>query len=104
MKGKRGGIIALEPSTGEILALITSPNYDPNMMVGRARSPNSVKLIGDTINKPMYDRGLKGTYAPGSPFKLVNALIGCFRKKLLMKRHISIAMVGIVMVIVKKNL
>ena len=76
MKGKRGGIIALEPSTGEILALITSPSYDPNMMVGRVRSPNSVKLIGDTINKPMYDRGLKGTYAPGSPFKLVNALIG----------------------------
>ena len=76
MKGKRGGIIALEPSTGEILALVTSPNYDPNMMVGRVRSPNSVKLIGDTINKPMYDRGLKGTYAPGSPFKLVNALIG----------------------------
>ena len=76
MKGKRGGIIALEPSSGEILALVTSPSYDPNMMVGRLRSPNSVKLIGDTINKPMYDRGLKGTYPPGSPFKLVNALIG----------------------------
>ena len=76
MKGKRGGIIALEPSSGEILALVTSPSYDPNMMVGRLRSPNSVKLIGDTINKPMYDRRLKGTYPPGSPFKLVNALIG----------------------------
>ncbi len=76
MKGKRGGIIALEPSSGEILALVTAPSYDPNMMVGRARSPNSVILIGDTINKPMYDRGLKGTYAPGSPFKLINALIG----------------------------
>ena len=76
MKGKRGGIIALEPSSGEILALVTSPSYDPNMMVGRLRSPNSVKLIGDSINKPMYDRGLKGTYPPGSPFKLVNALIG----------------------------
>jgi len=76
MKGKRGGIIALEPSSGEILALITAPSYDPNMMVGRLRSPNSVKLLGDTINKPMYDRGLKGTYAPGSPFKLINALIG----------------------------
>ncbi len=76
MKGKRGGIVAIEPSTGEILALITAPNYDPNMMVGRKRSPNSVKLFGDTINKPMYDRGLQATYAPGSPFKLINALIG----------------------------
>lgn len=76
MKGKRGGIIAIEPSSGEILALITAPSYNPNMMVGRARSPNSVKLIGDTINRPMYDRGLKGTYAPGSPFKLINGLIG----------------------------
>tara|TARA_R110000787_G_scaffold91628_10_gene193049 strand:- start:2638 stop:4518 length:1881 start_codon:yes stop_codon:yes gene_type:complete len=76
MKGKRGGIIAIEPSTGEILALVTAPSYDPNMMVGRARSPNSVILIGDTINKPMFDRGLKGAYAPGSPFKLINALIG----------------------------
>lgn len=76
MKGKRGGIIALEPSSGEILALITAPSYDPNMMVGRVRSPNSVKLIGDTINKPMYDRGLKGMYSPGSPFKLINGLIG----------------------------
>lgn len=80
MNGKRGGIIALEPSSGEILALVTSPSYDPNMMVGRLRSPNSVKLIGDTINKPMYDRGLKGTYPPGSPFKLVNALIGLQEK------------------------
>lgn len=76
MKGKRGGIIALEPSSGEVLALVTAPSYDPNMMVGRIRSSNSVKLIGDSINKPMYDRALKGTYAPGSPFKLINALIG----------------------------
>tara|TARA_B100000787_G_scaffold169695_1_gene161764 strand:- start:1685 stop:3565 length:1881 start_codon:yes stop_codon:yes gene_type:complete len=87
MKGKRGGIIALEPSTGEILALVTSPSYDPNMMVGRVRSPNSVKLIGDTINKPMYDRGLKGTYAPGSPFKLINALIGLQEQVIDEKTH-----------------
>lgn len=76
MRKKKGGIIALEPSTGEILCLVTAPSYDPNMMVGRIKSSNSVKLIGDTVNKPMYDRSLKGTYAPGSPFKLVNALIG----------------------------
>lgn len=76
MKGKRGGIVAIEPSTGEILALINSPTFDPNMMVGRKRSENSVILFGDSINRPMFDRGLQATYPPGSPFKLINALIG----------------------------
>lgn len=76
MQGKRGGIVALEPSTGEILALITAPNYDPNDMVGRKRRVNSTILIHDSINKPMFDRGLKASYSPGSPFKLLNALIG----------------------------
>jgi len=76
MKGKRGGIVAIEPKTGEILALISSPTYDPNMMVGRKRSINSVRLFGDTDNKPMFDRGLQATYSPGSPFKIINALIG----------------------------
>jgi len=76
MKGKRGGIVAIEPSSGEILALITAPTYDPNKMVGRARANNSVLLFNDTIHRPMFDRGLKASYSPGSPFKLVNALIG----------------------------
>jgi len=76
MAGKRGGIVAIEPSTGEILALVTAPSYDPNMMVGRKRSRNSVRLFGDTINNPTYDRGLQGAYSPGSPFKIINALIG----------------------------
>lgn len=76
MRGKRGGIVAIEPKTGEILALITAPSYDPNMMVGRKRSRNSVLLFGDTINNPTYDRGLQGAYPPGSPFKIINGLIG----------------------------
>lgn len=76
MRGKRGGIVAIEPSSGEILALISAPTYDPNEMVGRQRAPNSVRLFGDKENKPMYDRGLQATYPPGSPFKLINALIG----------------------------
>lgn len=76
MKGKRGGIVAIEPSTGEILALVTAPSYDPNMLVGRKRSKNSVLLFNDTISKPSYDRGLLAAYAPGSPFKMMNALIG----------------------------
>ncbi|QXP71233.1 penicillin-binding protein 2 [Polaribacter sp. R2A056_3_33] len=76
MSGKRGGIVAIEPSTGEILALVTAPSYDPNMLVGRKRSRNSTILFNDTISKPSYDRGLLATYAPGSPFKMMNALIG----------------------------
>ena len=77
MKGKRGGIVAIEPSSGEILALVTAPSYDPNMLVGRKRSKNSVFLM-DTENpdKPAYDRALLAQYAPGSPFKIMNALIG----------------------------
>ena len=75
MTNKRGGIVALEPSSGEILALVTAPTYDPNRMVGRIRSKNSVLLFGDTINKPMYDRGLQAQYPPGSPFKIINSLI-----------------------------
>jgi len=76
MTGKRGGIVAIEPASGEILALITAPSYDPNAMVGRKRSANSVRLFGDNDNKPMLDRGLQAEYAPGSPFKILNALIG----------------------------
>ena len=76
MKGKRGGIVAIEPKTGEILALITAPSYDPNLLVGRKRSKNSTKLFYDSINKPTFDRGLQAMYAPGSPFKIINGLIG----------------------------
>ncbi|NIJ45855.1 penicillin-binding protein 2 [Wenyingzhuangia heitensis] len=76
MQNKRGGIVAIEPNSGEILALVTAPNYDPNLMVGRKKSKNSVILFNDSINKPMIDRGLQAAYAPGSPFKLIQGLIG----------------------------
>lgn len=76
MINKRGGIVAIEPSTGEILALVTTPSYNPEMMVGRKRSKNSVLLFNDSIKKPMLDRSLQAQYPPGSPFKLINALIG----------------------------
>ncbi len=76
MSGKRGGIVAIEPATGEILSLITMPNYDPNLMVGRLRSKHSVIFFNDTVNKPMYDRSLLAQYAPGSPFKIIQGLIG----------------------------
>ncbi len=76
MQNKRGGIVALEPSSGEILALITAPTYKPELLVGRKRSPNFTRLYYDTIAKPLFDRGVSGEYPPGSPFKTINALIG----------------------------
>lgn len=76
MKNKRGSIVAIEPSSGEILALVSSPTYDPNLLVGRQRSTNYAQLYNDSLNKPLYDRALLAEYPPGSPFKLINALIG----------------------------
>ncbi len=76
MRNKRGGIIAIEPSTGEILAMVAAPTYNPNDLVGRKRSKNFTKLYNDSIAKPLFNRSLQGVYEPGSPFKLMNALIG----------------------------
>ncbi|MGB0980712.1 MAG: peptidoglycan D,D-transpeptidase FtsI family protein [Winogradskyella sp.] len=76
MKHKRGGIIALDPKNGELLAMVTAPSYNPNALVGRARRQNFSRLYFDKINKPTYDRGLQAQYPPGSPFKVLNALIG----------------------------
>ena len=76
MQNKRGGIIAIEPSSGEILAMVTAPSYNPNLLVGRNRSKNYSKMHYDTISRPLYDRGLLAQYAPGSPFKVLNALVG----------------------------
>ncbi|MEZ0006015.1 penicillin-binding protein 2 [Flavobacterium sp. 28YEA47A] len=76
MINKRGGIVALEPKTGEILALVSAPSYDPAILVGRDRSKNYLKLSQDSIAKPLYDRGLLAEYPPGSPFKIMTGLIG----------------------------
>ncbi|NER11656.1 penicillin-binding protein 2 [Muriicola jejuensis] len=75
MVGKRGGIVAIEPASGEILALISGPTYDPALLVGRERSANYSKLHYDTISKPTWDRALLAQPSPGSPFKTLNALI-----------------------------
>ena len=74
-KNKRGGIVAIEPKSGDVLSLVTAPSYDPNILVGRKRSKNFRKMILDTLAKPLFDRGLQAQYAPGSPFKTLNALI-----------------------------
>ena len=75
MKNKRGGIVAIEPESGEILSLVTAPTYDPALLVGRKRSPNYTRLYYDSIAQPLYDRGLLAEYPPGSPFKTLTGLI-----------------------------
>jgi penicillin-binding protein 2 len=75
MINKRGGIVAIEPKTGEILALVTAPSYDPAILVGRQRSKNYTQLYKDSIAKPLYDRGLLAEYPPGSPFKIMTGLV-----------------------------
>jgi penicillin-binding protein 2 len=80
MINKRGGIVAIEPKTGEILALVSAPTFDPAMLVGRQRSKNYTALYNDSISKPLYDRGLQATYPPGSPFKIITGLIGLQEK------------------------
>lgn len=74
MKNKIGSIVAIEPSTGEILSFISSPGYDPNLMVGRQRGNNYMALLNDTY-KPMFVRPIQAEYPPGSIFKVVNALV-----------------------------
>jgi len=76
MKNKRGSIVAIEPKTGEVLALVSSPNYDPELLVGRIRSENYAKLLADTVYQPLFNRALMASYPPGSTFKPVNGLIG----------------------------
>ena len=80
MQNKRGGIVAIEPATGEVLALVNAPSYDPSILVGRKRSANYRKLANDSLAKPLFDRGLLAQYPPGSPFKTLNALIALQEK------------------------
>ncbi|MBB3185875.1 penicillin-binding transpeptidase domain-containing protein [Microbacter margulisiae] len=74
MQGKRGSIVAIEPSTGQILALVSSPSYDPKLMVGRQRSALFQEMLNDP-EKPLLDRSIMARYPPGSTFKAANALI-----------------------------
>jgi len=75
MSNKRGSIVAIEPATGEILCIVSTPTYDPNLLVGSARSKNYSVLLNDTKQKPLFNRALQAIYPPGSTFKLANALI-----------------------------
>lgn len=75
MKNKSGSIVAIEPKTGEVLALVSSPNYDPGLLVGRIRSENYSRLSADTA-LPLFNRAIQAKYPPGSTFKPINGLIG----------------------------
>ena len=74
MVGKIGSIVAVEPSTGQILAFVSSPTYDPNLLVGRERGKHYKELQEDPM-KPLINRATSGTYPPGSTFKTVVGLI-----------------------------
>ncbi len=76
MRNKTGSIVALEPSTGEVLALVSSPNYDPGLLIGRVRSDNFARLNADTLGLPLFNRALQASYPPGSTLKPINGLIG----------------------------
>jgi penicillin-binding protein 2 len=75
LSGKVGSVIAIEPSTGEILVLASSPTFDPALFIGREGSKNRAALLKDPY-KPMLNRAISSSYPPGSTFKLANALIG----------------------------
>jgi len=74
MQNKRGSIVAIEPASGEVLSLISSPYYNPNILSGRKRGDNYMSLINDTV-KPLFNRPLMAQYPPGSIFKAVLGLI-----------------------------
>ena len=73
LEGKIGSIVAIEPSTGEVLCMVSSPSYDPRMMVGRQRSKNH-RLLSQDSWKPLLNRSIMGQYPPGSTFKTTQGL------------------------------
>ncbi|MDY0314491.1 MAG: penicillin-binding protein 2 [Bacteroidales bacterium] len=74
MKNKTGSIVAIQPKTGEILALVSSPSYDPQLLVGRERGKNYDSLL-NSPTRPLINRAVSSTYPPGSIFKIANALV-----------------------------
>lgn len=75
MRDKVGAVVAIEPSSGEILVMASSPTYDPDELVGRERGNNYMRMLGNK-RQPLFNRAVKAKYPPGSTFKLVQGLIG----------------------------
>ncbi|MGM9871153.1 MAG: penicillin-binding protein 2 [Muribaculaceae bacterium] len=74
MVGKRGAVVAIEPKTGEVLCMVSTPGYDPTLLVGRQRGENYKKLAADPTS-PLFDRAIQAAYPPGSTFKPTQGLI-----------------------------
>lgn len=74
MAGKVGSIVAIEPSTGEVLAMVSNPSFNPSILVGRQRSKNYAALVNDPT-KPLMNRATQAQYPPGSTFKPLQALV-----------------------------
>jgi penicillin-binding protein 2 len=89
-QNKRGSAVAIDPSTGEILAMVNAPAYNPNLMVGRERSRNYGKLLQNP-DKPLFNRAMMAYYPPGSTFKIINSLIGLQEKAITAETHFSCA-------------
>jgi len=75
MQNKTGSVVAIEPSTGELIALVSSPTYDPNLFIGRDRGNHYMELLRDP-SKPLFNRPLAAPYPPGSVFKVLESLVG----------------------------
>lgn len=75
LENKKGSVVAIEPATGEILALASAPTYNPGLLVGRVRGENFGMLLADTL-EPLFNRALMAQYPPGSTFKALNVLVG----------------------------
>lgn len=74
MQNKIGAVVAIEPSTGEILAMVSTPTYDPSILIGRERGKNYMQLNKDPL-KPLFDRAIMACYPPGSTFKPTQGLV-----------------------------
>jgi len=74
MSGKAGSVIAIEPSSGEILSIVSAPSYEPSMLAGRNYSKNFEKISQDTL-KPLFNRPIMASYRPGSIFKIMQSLV-----------------------------
>ena len=74
LKGKMGSVVAIEPSTGEILCMVSNPTFNPSLLVGRKRSKNYAELVHDPL-KPLMNRATQAQYSPGSTFKTIQALV-----------------------------
>ena len=89
LEGKAGAIIAMDPRTGEVLALSSSPSYDPNIFIKPEESAERLKLLKDKVRYPLLNRAISGIYPPGSVFKIVIASGALQSKRIGVNTHFN---------------